>query len=138
VFREDFLLRELKRVIDGIARALKKSKDGAHPTALQELGAIYDDILGERRPLLEHTDSKTLATLCGTPERVAAVALALAAEGQVAADTGDATAALLKRAKATELMLEAIELGYDDEGAIDEWSVPAELLSPRARSLLLR
>jgi hypothetical protein len=33
-------------------------------------------------------------------------------------------------------MLEAIELGFDDEGIVQEWAVPPELLSPRARSLL--
>lgn len=134
MFRRDFLLRELKRVMDGIARVMNKSNAGEKVVALQELGALYDEILGEHRTLLDHTDSQTMAKLLGAPERTASVARLLAAEASVI-EYEDATTALLKRAKATELMLEAVAEGFDDEGVIEEWAVPHSLLSTRAQGL---
>ena len=76
-----------------------------------------------------------MATLLGTKERIAASTCATAAEASVLQDDGRGADGLMRRARATELMLEAEVLGYDDEGAIDDWAVPSALLSARAREL---
>ncbi|MEQ9502554.1 MAG: hypothetical protein RIT81_37130 [Deltaproteobacteria bacterium] len=133
MFQRDFLMRELKRMLDGIAAVLRKHREGDTSMALQALGGLYDDVLAEHRALLDHTDARTMASILASKERVAAVASLLAAEAELKAD--DPVESMLKKAKATELMLEAIAQGYDGAEQIEAWAVPESMLSPRAREL---
>lgn len=133
MFRRDFLMRELERMLDGIAAVMKKHREGDTTLALATLGDLYDELLAEHRPMLDHTDARTMATLLAAAERAAGLAHLVAAESDLREDTP--TEALLLKAKATELMLEAIEMGYDDDGEVEAWAVPDVLLSERARAL---
>jgi hypothetical protein len=108
--QEDFLLRELRRVAEMIARALGFRGSGNLPAARTEIDNAYSTLLGQQSDLLRMLDPVSAARLIGHPKKIAALARITAADAALAAATGNSKAEQHLTARATSLDAEAVKL----------------------------
>src|SRR4029079_7464064 len=97
---EDFLLRELRRVAEMIARALNLRGSGDLPAARNEIDNAYKALLEGQSDLLRMLDTSSAARLIGNPKKVAALARITAADAALAAAQGNSKAEQLLTARA--------------------------------------
>ncbi len=116
--QEDFLLRELRRVAEMIARALSFRGSGELPAARTEIDAAYTTLLGQQSDLLRMLDASSAARLIGNPKKIAAFARIHAADAALAAEAGNAKAERHLAARAALLAEEAVKLDPNDADAI--------------------
>ena len=116
--QEDFLLRELRRVAEMIARALNLRGSGDLPAARNEIDNAYKALLEGQSDLLRMLDTSSAARLIGNPKKIAALARITAADAALAAAQGNSKAEQLLTARALSLAEEAVKLDPADEVAI--------------------
>ena len=115
---EDFLLRELRRVAEMIARALNLRGSGDLPAARNEIDNAYKALLEGQSDLLRMLDTSSAARLIGNPKKVAGLARITSADAALAAAQGNSKAEQLLTARALSLAEEAVKLDPADEVAI--------------------
>jgi hypothetical protein len=135
MFREDYIIRLIKQVVDFVARLAGLRLEGRYDEAITEAGKGWDELIGHPRTLVDVTDSPTLASLLREPAKIRAAAQLLLEEGRAHEGKGDAAHAAVCYRRAFELTLEAraIEPSPDDGAAIAELArlVPATQLDER-------
>lgn len=110
--QEDFLLHELRRVAEMIARALGFRGSGDLPAARAEIDTAYATLLGQQSDLLRMLDPASAARLIGSPTKIAAFARITAADAALAADMGNIKAEQHLTARAASLDAEAAKLEH--------------------------
>ena len=134
MFRDDYLIRQIKQLADVLARMLKLRTEQHYDQALAAADALYEQ-LGIPRGLHDVVDSPTLASMLRTPEAIRAAAHLQLEEGHIYKAMGDPMTAFSKYRRATELVLEAraLEPQPDDDALLLELSryAPAWLLDDR-------
>jgi hypothetical protein len=113
--QEDFLLRELRRVAEMIARALGFSGSGDLPSARAEIDNAYKALLEGQSDLLRMLDVPSAARLIGNPKKIAAFARITAADAALAAASGNSKAERHLAARASSLTEEAVKLDPTSE-----------------------
>lgn len=116
--QDDFLLRELRKVAEMIARALGFRGSGELPAARTEIDTAYTTLLGQQADLLRMLDAPSAARLIGNPKKIAAFASVTAADAALAADMGNSNAEQHLAARAESLAKEAVNLDPNDPDAI--------------------
>lgn len=102
-YREDYLLRQVKAVGAILARIVGLRLGGDMEEAREQLQITYDLLFGSRSELLRGLDSRTAATLLGSPEAILALAKLTSEEAAQHEDVGDSGA----------LQVRAMELGIE-------------------------
>lgn len=121
--QEDFLLRELRKVAEMIARALGFRKQGDLPAARTEIDNGFTTLLGPQAALMRMLDPESAARLIGDSRMVTAMARLTAAEAAVvAAAAGNVDAGDQLTARARLLAKEAVKLDPSDVAAGDALS----------------
>lgn len=116
--QEDFLLRELRRVAEMIARALGFRGSGDLPAARTEIDNAYSTLLGPQSHLLRMLDSASAARLIGNAKKLAALARLTSAEAALAADLGNSKSEQHLAARAVLLAEEAVKLDPSDDDVV--------------------
>ncbi len=106
MFRDDYLIRQIKQLADVLARMLKLRTEKHYDAALAAADELYEQ-LGIPRGLHDVVDSPTLASMLRTPEAIRAAAHLQVEEGHIYRAKGDPMTAFSKYRRATELVLEA-------------------------------
>jgi tetratricopeptide (TPR) repeat protein len=106
MFRDDYLIRQIKQLADVLARMLRLRNDKQYDQAIAAADELYEQ-LGIPRGLHDVVDSPTLASMLRTPEAIRAAAHLQAEEGHIYRAKGDTMTAFSKYRRATELVLEA-------------------------------
>jgi len=115
--QEDFLLRELRKVAEMIARALEfRSKD--LPAARAEIDNAYATLLGPQAPILRVLDVESVVRLVDDSRKLAALARLTAADASIAGDAGNDGARQQLMARAVAIADGAVKVDPSDEGAI--------------------
>lgn len=122
MIREDYLVRLIKQLADFLARIAGYRKRGDHAKAMTEVGRAWADVLDVPREIVDATDTATLASLLGTPDKMRVAAQLLAEEARVMTAQGDPLNASVLRARAVELyeIAREREPRDDDDAAIVE------------------
>jgi hypothetical protein len=113
--QEDFLLGQLQRVAEMIARALGLRGSGDLPAARTEIDNAYTALLGGQSDLLRMLDTSSAARLIGNPKKIAAFARITAADAALAAAAGNSKAQQHLDARALSLAQEAVKLDPTSE-----------------------
>ena len=108
--QDDFLLGQLQKVAEMIARALGFRGSGDLPTARGEIDNAYSTLLGPQSDLLRMLDPVSAARLIGHPKKIAAFARITEADAALAAAMGNSKAEQHLTARATALADEAMKL----------------------------
>jgi hypothetical protein len=116
--QEDFLLRELRKVAEMIARALGFRGSGDLPAARTEIDNAYSTLLGPQSQLLRMLDPVSAARLIGDAKKLAALARLTSAESGLAADMGNIKSEQLLAARAVLLAEEAVKLDPTDDDVV--------------------
>jgi len=137
MFREDYILRLIKQLVDVIARIAGLNRRGEHDRALAEAEQAWGKLLDAPRDLIDAVDTPTLAGMLRDPEKMRVAAQLLREEGRALAGKGDPLHAHLRYRRAMELILEAraIEPSDADDAFLMELSreVPLSTLTPPRR-----
>jgi hypothetical protein len=115
--QEDFLLRELRKVAEMIARALGSRSKHDLPAAKAELENAYVVLLGPQSPLLRALDVESVVRLLNDSRKVAAMARLTAVDAMLAGDGGDDSRRRQLMARANALAESAAALDPTDAGA---------------------
>jgi hypothetical protein len=138
MFREDYIHRLIRQLVDAIARISGLNRRGEHDRALAEADQAWGKLLDAPRDLIDAVDTPTLASMLRDPEKMRVAAQLLHEEGRALAGTGDPLHAGLRYRRAMELILEAraIEPSDADDALVMELSrlVPLATLDERYRS----
>ena len=110
--QDDFLLGEIRRVAEMIARALGLRGSGDLPAARAEIDNAYSTLLGQQSDLLRMLDPVSAARLIGNPKKIGALASITAADAALAADMGNSEAGRRLAARAKSLDEEAAKLEH--------------------------
>ena len=108
--QDDFLLGELRRVAEMIARALGLRGSGDLPAARTEIDNAYSTLLGQQSDLLRMLDPVSAARLIGNPKKIAALANITAADAALAGEMGNSKVERHLTARVTALAEEAAKL----------------------------
>ena len=108
--QDDFLLRELSKVAEMVARAVYLRASGDLPAARTEIDTAYSRLLGQQSDLLRMLDPVSAARLIGNPKKIAALANITAADAALAGEMGNSKAERHLAARATALAEEAMKL----------------------------
>ena len=137
MFRDDYLIKQIKQAAQALARLLGLRKAGEYDKALQLAESLYEE-LGIPRGLHDVVDTPTLAGMLRTADNMRFAAQLQVEEGHIYNSTGDPLAAFKCYRRAHELMLEARALDpiETDDNMLLELSrlAPAHLLDERYRS----
>ncbi len=110
MFERDFLMREVKQIVELIAKIARLKSESKLEAALGEINAAYDR-LGIKKSMLDYLDAGSLARMIGSPEALAAVGALMAEEAAILEAEGDPRAEA-KRQRAEVL----IAAGTVDQG----------------------
>lgn len=137
MFREDYLLRQIKLVAEALARMLKLRTARQYDEALAVADSLYEE-LGIPRGLHDVVDTPTLASMLRSAEAIRLAAQLQIEEGHIYKAKGDPPSAAMRYRRAHELMLEAraLEPIATDETMLLELArlAPAYMLDARYRS----
>ena len=122
--QEDFLLRELRKVAEMIARALGFRSKHDLPAARAELDRAHSILLGSQAPLLRALDIESVVRLVNSSRKLAMLARLTAVDAGLAADGGNGQLERQLMRRAMTLAESAVHLNPADEEAI---AVQAEL-----------
>ena len=115
--QEDFLLRELRKVAEMIARALGFRSKADLPAARAELDNAYATLLGPQSPLLRALDVESVVRLLNDSRKIAALARLTAVDATLAGDAANHGTRQQLLARATALAESAVKLDPADQGA---------------------
>ena len=87
--QEDFLLRELRKVAEMIARALGFRSKQDLPAARVEIDNAYATLLGPQAPILRVLDVESVVRLVNDSKKLAVLARLSAVDATLAGDTGN-------------------------------------------------
>jgi hypothetical protein len=124
MFREDYIHRLIRQLVEAIARIAGLNRRGDHDRALAESEQAWGKLLDAPRDLIDAVDVPTLASMLRDPEKMRIAAQLLHEEGRALAGKGDPLHAALRYRRAMELILEAraIEPSDADDAMIMELS----------------
>ena len=105
--QEDYLLRQIRQAIQGIARAMGFKGSGELEKAREEIDAAATELLGPIAPLALHIDAASAAHLIGDAGRIDTLAKLLVAKGEVQRAAGEHAAADASDERARLLAAEA-------------------------------
>lgn len=83
MFEQDYIKRQVRGAVEGIARALRLLKEQRFDDAEGDLDAALDELLPIDREVFETLDATSLLPLLGQPDRVEAIAQVLAVQAAV-------------------------------------------------------
>lgn len=83
MFEQDYIKRQLRAAVEGIARALELLKEQRYDDAESDLDAALDELLPIDREVFETLDAASLLPLLGEPERVEAIAQVLTTQATI-------------------------------------------------------
>jgi hypothetical protein len=115
--QDDFLLRELRKVAEMIARALGFRSRSDLPAARAELERAYALLLGPESALLRAVDVESASRILGHPKKIAALARLASLDAELAADAGRDDEQSRLFARATALAQSAVRLDPSDDDA---------------------
>jgi hypothetical protein len=137
MFREDYIHRLIRQLVDAIARIAGLNRRGEHDRALAESEQAWGKLLDAPRDLIDAVDTPTLAGMLRDPDKMRVAAQLLHEEGRALAGSGDPLHAQLRYRRAMELIFEAraIEPSDADDAMVAELSreVPLATLDERYR-----
>ena len=108
MFREDYLMRQIRQLADAIARIAGLNRCGDHEAALAAAERAWGELVGDLPAgMADAVDSRTLADLLRSPERIRLAADLLGEQAAALAARGDATGAARCERRAAELRLAA-------------------------------
>ncbi|MEP6905766.1 MAG: hypothetical protein ABI875_06750 [Gemmatimonadales bacterium] len=116
--QEDFLLRELRKVAEMIARALGFRSKQDLPAARAEVDNAYATLLGPQAPILRVLDVESVVRLVNDSRKLAALSRLIAADASIAGDAGNDGARQQLMVRAVAIADCAVKLDPSDEGAI--------------------
>jgi hypothetical protein len=138
MYREDYIIRLIKQLVEFIARAAGLNRSGKHDEALAATDEAWDQLLDAPRGMVASVDTPTLAMLLREPAKIRVAAQLCYEEARALAGKGDPVHAALRYTRAMELILEARALDPqpEDDQAILELGrhVSIDLLAPRYRT----
>jgi hypothetical protein len=118
VFQQDYILRQVQAIVEGIARALNLVAEQRHDDADAALEDTLDQLLRVDRELFDSLDASSVLPLLGEPERVAAIARVLAAQAELRTAQGRADEAGRLRRRALVLLAHAQEHDVDCDATL--------------------
>lgn len=101
---DDYVMRMIKQLTEAIASIVRKLRGGDIDDAARELDQAYDDLLEHNRSFLDMVDTKTLATLLGSSEKVRLLSQLSSIEADIAETRGDTAATTRLRTRAAQLL----------------------------------
>lgn len=116
--QEDFLLRELRKVAEMIARALGFRSKQDLPAARAQIDNAYATLLGPQAPILRLLDVDSVVRLVNDSRKLAALARLTAVDASLAGDAGSGGARKQLMARAIAIADAAVRLDPTDEGAL--------------------
>ena len=119
--KRDVVLRWIEEFGRLIARLLRRGTAGDLDLALEEIERATGDLLGALAPLVPKLDAASAAAIIADPDRIFAWAQLVELGGLVADARGDAGAGLAARARAVELVEEAIRRDRMPRSDWAEW-----------------
>ncbi len=121
MYRDDYLMRLIRQLVDAIARIAGFRRQGDYVRVMSEVGRAWDE-LGVPRGLAKAMDGRALAELLRDPAKQRVAAQLLAEEAHVMHATGDPLHAGMLRLRAIELFAAARKQDpqADDDAAIAE------------------
>lgn len=138
MFREDYIIRLIRRFAEFVARIAGHTRDHDYGSALAVVARAWDELFDIPRELVDRIDGPSLARLLGDPGKMRTAAQLLAEEAKVHAGKQDPVHAMLCTRRALELHLEAraLEPQDADDAAIFELArdVPPNEIDPRYTS----
>ena len=96
MIKQDYLLQIIEQ-LGAALRRMKKRDDSELEGALQEVGALYERLLGLDPLLVQAMSIQTVAMMLRSPLELPVLAAILAQEGALLADSNSATAEVLGR-----------------------------------------
>jgi hypothetical protein len=115
--QEDFLLRELRKVAEMIARALSFRSKEDLPAARAELDTAYATLLGPESPLLRALDVESVVRLLNNSRKIAVLARLTAVDATLAGDAANDGIRQQLLVRAAALAENAVKLDPADQGA---------------------
>ena len=143
-YERDYILRLIRQLAQALARIAGLKKEGKTEEALEVVRETADAIFGPMLRTLEEIDTRSAASLMGNPEKLHALAVLSAEEGDILASKGEVQAARFKHRRALELYLEEVLLSSETNadaqsaiaslrGKVDESRLPARYQAMLAR-----
>jgi hypothetical protein len=117
--QEDFLLREIRKVGEMIARALGFRSQQDVPAARAEIDNAYSTLLGPQAPILRVLDVESVVRLVNDPRKLAVLARLVAVDAALAGDAGNDGARQQLMARAVAIAESAAKLDPAYEEARD-------------------
>lgn len=81
---DDYLMRMVAQLTQAIARIVRRADSGERAEAREELAEAYTALLGNDRVFLDMVDTRTLARLVGSADKVRLLAKLSATEARIA------------------------------------------------------
>ncbi len=138
MFREDYIIRLIRRFADFVARIAGYTRDHDYASAIAEAERAWEELFDIPRALVDRIDGPSLAKLLREPSKMRTAAQLLVEEAKAYAGKQDPIHAMLCTRRALELYLEAraLEPLDADDAAIFELArvVPPNEIDPRYRS----
>lgn len=122
MFRDDWLLRVIRDVVDALARILKKKEEGKYEEALEDVRDALGKLLGPNAKLVGILDAATLAHMCPNAETVRALAELRREEADVLERQGDEAGSKKAARHALalyDIALDRAEGKMDDDPGVD-------------------
>ena len=116
--QEDFLLREIRKIGEMIARALGFRSKQDLPAARTEIDSAYATLLGPQGPILRVLDVESVVRLVNDARKLAVLARLTAVDAALAGDAGNVSARQQLMARAIAIADGAVKLDPTDEGAL--------------------
>lgn len=104
MFRDDYLMRQIERAMEAVARAFGALAGARREEAERELDGAYDALLEHNRGMMDVVDPVTLARLVGSPAKVRALARVSRADGDLRRELGDPAGAARAHRRALALL----------------------------------
>jgi hypothetical protein len=103
-FERDYFKRQIKALVDGLARALGLArKEHRHDDALEAIRKTPSDWFGIEAEVLERVDPASAVMLLREPAKVEAYVWLLEQQAEIHDERGDAPAATASRARAAAI-----------------------------------
>ena len=103
-FEDDFMLRQLKQLVELVAAALRLKQPEDEERAQAEIDDLYRRLLNMDRTLFETLDAASVARLLGDADRALHVALVMHAEAQLWESQGEQARARRRGQRALRLL----------------------------------
>ncbi len=103
MIRDDYVLRQIQKAIEAIARAFRHQAAADPDQAIEQIQQAYSDLLEHNLAMMDVVDPETLARLVGSHAKVRALAQLSLADGELRQAGGDEAAARRAFARAHTL-----------------------------------